>query len=599
MLALLVSSVLAFAPPQAEAKPLGYVECSRCNPPRLVDGPCPLAIPTDAGHLPVVTILDNGEYRAGVYYDNSDGRCSKQYRPLRVVLGENGATIQHSEGAVPFGMAATLPQSRAVPIADEPLPPRVPTARGSWTLNLYFDPDLAAGLSPALIAAIDGALGKVINRIESLITIDAGGPVNVMVTMEERPGEVPGGTLFPETIPLAYSEVVSRLAAFADADSEAASEIVLYENLPLGSNLPVLINNLTPGTPVNRSTLTFTPSLARKLFFTSSDPLDALIVCDLSIGYDYDATNGIAAGAVDFEGVITHEVIHALGFQCAIDFANPGDPALEVWPMDLYRLDLDAGPSVTLTEFSTLPRILRYDVDAISALQTNTTVGIYPMASGVPPVGSGDQASHWKQASPPGINEIGIMAPGVLAGPTASTPMSPPDVLALDIVGWAIDSPLTHSAPEPAALLSPADQSFVSSLTPTLSWDPDPIAEHVYVSVFRRVAGVNHEMVFHEVDPVGTSIAIPSATLEESTEYSWNVVSENYMGYGFSPPRVFYTETPCPVDFDHNGSAGVADIFAFLSLWFGNDPSADFDNNTLIQVPDIFAFLAAWFAATC
>jgi hypothetical protein len=48
---------------------------------------------------------------------------------------------------------------------------------------------------------------------------------------------------------------------------------------------------------------------------------------------------------------------------------------------------------------------------------------------------------------------------------------------------------------------------------------------------------------------------------------------------------------------DGDGVATVPDIFAFLSLWFANDPAADFDGSGLpVAVPDIFAFLSAWFA---
>lgn len=56
------------------------------------------------------------------------------------------------------------------------------------------------------------------------------------------------------------------------------------------------------------------------------------------------------------------------------------------------------------------------------------------------------------------------------------------------------------------------------------------------------------------------------------------------------------TGTPCPCEMDNNGSLNVADIFAFLSLWFAADPRADFDGANGIQVSDIFAFLSCWFA---
>lgn len=53
--------------------------------------------------------------------------------------------------------------------------------------------------------------------------------------------------------------------------------------------------------------------------------------------------------------------------------------------------------------------------------------------------------------------------------------------------------------------------------------------------------------------------------------------------------------TLCPCDADGDGTILVNDIFAFLSLWFANDPAADFDGLNGIQVADIFAYLDCWF----
>jgi len=57
---------------------------------------------------------------------------------------------------------------------------------------------------------------------------------------------------------------------------------------------------------------------------------------------------------------------------------------------------------------------------------------------------------------------------------------------------------------------------------------------------------------------------------------------------------------PCPgqcaADFDGNGTPDVADIFAFLSAWFAQDPRAWFFGGSEGGVPSIFAFLGVWFA---
>lgn len=56
----------------------------------------------------------------------------------------------------------------------------------------------------------------------------------------------------------------------------------------------------------------------------------------------------------------------------------------------------------------------------------------------------------------------------------------------------------------------------------------------------------------------------------------------------------------CPADFDRDGTLGVPDIFAFLTVWFAGPGSpdsyrADFDGSCTADVSDIFNFLSAWF----
>ncbi len=52
---------------------------------------------------------------------------------------------------------------------------------------------------------------------------------------------------------------------------------------------------------------------------------------------------------------------------------------------------------------------------------------------------------------------------------------------------------------------------------------------------------------------------------------------------------------PCPADWDGNTNVEVADIFAFLSDWFNNDPDA-YNFGGTPGVPAIFAYLGEWFA---
>jgi hypothetical protein len=51
------------------------------------------------------------------------------------------------------------------------------------------------------------------------------------------------------------------------------------------------------------------------------------------------------------------------------------------------------------------------------------------------------------------------------------------------------------------------------------------------------------------------------------------------------------------VEFNQDGQKSPADIFAFLTAYFANDPRADFDGNGSRQPADIFAFLTAYFSS--
>ena len=66
------------------------------------------------------------------------------------------------------------------------------------------------------------------------------------------------------------------------------------------------------------------------------------------------------------------------------------------------------------------------------------------------------------------------------------------------------------------------------------------------------------------------------------------------VGTGCNEPGIS-TAPCCFADFDQNGVVEVPDLFAYLSAWFANSPSANINGDAL-EVSDIFSYLAAWFA---
>lgn len=61
-------------------------------------------------------------------------------------------------------------------------------------------------------------------------------------------------------------------------------------------------------------------------------------------------------------------------------------------------------------------------------------------------------------------------------------------------------------------------------------------------------------------------------------------------------PVAYLVQVRCAADYDANGAAEVADIFAFLADWFAGTDKANVNRDGALDVSDIFSFLTAWFA---
>lgn len=69
------------------------------------------------------------------------------------------------------------------------------------------------------------------------------------------------------------------------------------------------------------------------------------------------------------------------------------------------------------------------------------------------------------------------------------------------------------------------------------------------------------------------------------------------LGRQVVPDERLFHVPECPTDIDRNHVTDVADIFAFLLLWFADDIDADWNGSGSVAPQDIFEFLSDWFAA--
>ncbi len=54
--------------------------------------------------------------------------------------------------------------------------------------------------------------------------------------------------------------------------------------------------------------------------------------------------------------------------------------------------------------------------------------------------------------------------------------------------------------------------------------------------------------------------------------------------------------SPCPADFNLDGTVDTRDVLAFLNAWTARDPRSDYNADGAIDTRDVLAFLNAWTA---
>ena len=195
--------------------------------------------------------------------------------------------------------------------------------------------------------------------------------------------------------------------------------------------------------------LMLTKANAKALGFTGLDGLfgvaDADITFNSTFLFDYDRSDGITPGAVDFESVALHEIGHALGFISSVDdvdFAKQNNLTGSLNPMvfDLFRFaNGGSNDPANPAQFTSFPRFLDTGGNAVFDTLDNE----WALSTGAL-TGDGRQASHWIDG-PPSIQSIGAMDPTLAGGQIFN--ITAADLRVLDLIGYDI------VIPEPSAVV--------------------------------------------------------------------------------------------------------------------------------------------------
>ncbi|MDM4766545.1 NF038122 family metalloprotease [Pelomonas sp. SE-A7] len=278
---------------------------------------------------------------------------------------------------------------------------------------------------------------------ESVLTNDAKIEINVGYAKLD-PG-VLGGT---NSNLLEFLPIDAYYGALAATGNSALDALAVSNLSPLNVNggVSALVPGyLTPGLGIDvsagkrlapddaiNSTLALTTANAKALGANfAPGTIDARILFSNQYAFDFDPTDGIKSGYIDFVGVAIHEIGHALGFVSGADdfdysdgYGGRVDGAWWAYGLDMFRYgapgQLDWAP-VT---------------DAYFSLDGGVSAFYGGYFSTGPINGDGNQASHWKEPNQqaPCSNFLGTMNPYICGGKMDE--VSALDLAAFDAIGW-------------------------------------------------------------------------------------------------------------------------------------------------------------------
>ncbi|MGH9873304.1 MAG: NF038122 family metalloprotease [Pyrinomonadaceae bacterium] len=328
---------------------------------------------------------------------------------------------------------------------------KIPTQPGEndgTGLNIILRATAQLQQNPTAVNAFTMAAQNWENIILSPITIYIDVDYGPTYFGESWPPGVLGATSAPaQSYP--YQSVRTNLIAEATDEGNVTKQSI-FNALP-STTVPTDLGNAS-GTIVSDSTgraIGLLPATAQ------STDLAARIGFNSSFSFDFEPSDGVTPGQIDFDAVATHEIGHALGFHSE---AGLNLPKPSIWDLYRFRTGTDSSTFSTAQRILTIggsPDPLQYDF-----IPGNPELGL---STGGPNGstnngGDGWQSSHWKHSSTCSPY-IGIMDPAISSG--CRRTITGNDILALTSFGYNLTN-TTPPPPPPPTPTPPANDNFAN-----------------------------------------------------------------------------------------------------------------------------------------